>query len=294
VTRGAPAHRLRVPHAGTTEQVPGGYQRMVCDKVRIRFQKAGDLRLVSHHDLLRCFERMLRRADLPFHSTQGFNPRPRLVFALSLPLGIVGCQEVVELELDAEVPPEQIHARLAQQAPPGLQILSVQRVDRKAGAQVRRVTYRLALPPQQSKALSERAAALLAAPECWVERTRTAVRRNQQQPPDMPSPDTPAKDRSQHNAQPARRLNVRPYLCDLRVLPDYLEMDLWVTPNGTARPDEVVALLGLSNLLAAGAVLERTRLEVQDETEEFRVQGSGFRVQGPVVSSGTTSQALGL
>ena len=55
---------------------------MVCAKVRIRFRKGGDLRLVSHHDLMRVFERMLRRADLPFHSTSGFNPKPRLVFAL--------------------------------------------------------------------------------------------------------------------------------------------------------------------------------------------------------------------
>src|SRR5207247_8049527 len=66
--------------------------------------------LVGHHDLMRCFERMLRRAQLPFHSTEGFNPKPRLVFALSLGLGIVGCDEIVELELDEELPPEQIQS----------------------------------------------------------------------------------------------------------------------------------------------------------------------------------------
>ena len=75
---------------------------MVRDKVRIRFRKCGTLRLVSHHDLMRCFERMLRRAALPYHSTEGFNPKPRLIFALSLGLGIIGCQEVAELELDED------------------------------------------------------------------------------------------------------------------------------------------------------------------------------------------------
>src|SRR5262245_17008747 len=98
---------------------------MVVDKVRIRFRKGGDLRLVSHHDLMRAFERMLRRAALPFRSTSGFHPKPRLVFALSLPLGIVGCDEVAELELTEPVDPADIHARLAQQAPAGLEILSV-------------------------------------------------------------------------------------------------------------------------------------------------------------------------
>ena len=59
-------------------------------KVRLRFAKGGSLRWLSHHDLMRAFERMLRRAALPFRRTQGFHPHPRLVFALSLPLGVVG------------------------------------------------------------------------------------------------------------------------------------------------------------------------------------------------------------
>src|SRR5262245_50882994 len=105
---------------------------MVRDKVRIRFKKTGDLRLVSHHDLMRCFERMLRRAELPFHSSEGFNPRPRLVFALSLALGLAGTDEVAELELDDELPTEEIHRRLSRQAPAGLEIVSVARIPVKS------------------------------------------------------------------------------------------------------------------------------------------------------------------
>src|SRR5216684_1767669 len=96
----------------------GGSHGMVCQKVRIRFRKTGNLRLISHHDLMRCFERMLRRAALPFHSTAGFNPKPRLIFAMPLPLGISGSQEIVELELDQEMPLEEVHAALVRQAPP--------------------------------------------------------------------------------------------------------------------------------------------------------------------------------
>ncbi|MBV9124708.1 MAG: hypothetical protein JO112_15235, partial [Planctomycetes bacterium] len=64
-----------------------------------------------------------------------------------------------------------------------------------------------------------------------------------------------------------RRLNVRPYLRALRLLPGALEMDLWVSPQGTARPEEILGLLGVRDLLDAGAVLERTLLELQDESE---------------------------
>jgi radical SAM-linked protein len=207
-------------------------------KVRIRFRKGGDLRLVSHRDLMTCFERMLRRAGLPFRRTQGFHPKPRLVFALSLALGIVGGDEVVELELDAELAPEEIHARLARQAPPGLEIRSVRPIDPRARAWVVAVTYRVPVHPPHHPELRARMEALLDAPECWIERTR------------------PQK----------RRINLRPYLRGLRLEADSLEIDLWVTPTGAARPEEILAVLGLDDVLAAGPILERSHLELFDET----------------------------
>ncbi len=210
---------------------------MASDKVRIRFRKAGDLRLVSHHDLMRCFERMLRRAALPFHSTGGFNPKPRLVFALSLGLGIVGCREVVELELDQPVPPDELAQRLRAQSPGGLEILEVRPIPPKTTAHVRRVGYRIALPPESTTGLPDRIAELLARKEIWVERERSA-----------------------HT-----RVNIRPYLDAIRAGADFLEMDLWVTPTGTAKPREILAALGLGEWLDAGGVLERTWIELEDE-----------------------------
>jgi hypothetical protein len=67
-------------------------------------------------------------------------------------------------------------------------------------------------------------------------------------------------------------VNIRPFLRDLRLLPregspaeHVLEIDLWLTPAGTARPVEILGLLGLTDLLKAGAVVERSRLELHDE-----------------------------
>jgi radical SAM-linked protein len=206
-------------------------------KVRLRFRKGGDLRLLSHHDLMRCFERMLRRAGLPFRTTSGFNPKPRLVFASALPLGIVGSDEAVEIEFDAELLAEEVRDRLARQAPAGLEILDARTIDRRRTAQVRLASYCLALPPERAEGLSDRLDELLRASELWVERTRPE----------------------------SRRLDVRPYVADLRLADGRLEMDLRVTPNGAARPDDLLSLLGLQDLLEAGAVLERTRLELHDE-----------------------------
>jgi radical SAM-linked protein len=208
------------------------------DKVRIRFRKDGALRWLSHHDLLRTFERMLRRADLPVHHTQGFNPRPRLVFALSLPLGVIGRAEVVELEFDREVDPLEVQRRLAAQTPPGLEILDARRISPTTTARVRGLCYGLPIPAQRALEVQPRLRALLEATECWVERLRP----------------------------PRRRLDLRPLLRDLRLSGDgFLEMDLWLTPSGTARPEEVLTVLGLADLLEAGGPLQRTALVLEDE-----------------------------
>jgi radical SAM-linked protein len=223
------------------------------EKVRIRFQKGSDLRLLSHHDLMRTFERMLRRADLPFRRSQGFNPRPRLVFALSLPLGVVGAEEVVELELGQQLAVEEVEQRLRRQAPPGLEILSVRRIDPKESAQVRGLSYAVEVPAGRTDGLRARLAEVLAAVECRWERTRP----------------------------PKRSIDLRPWICDLHLHEPIasspglytLVMDLRLTPTGTARPEEVLGLLGLADLLDAGAVCTRTRLELQDEPASSHAQG---------------------
>ena len=118
---------------------------MPLDKVRIRFRKSGDLRLVSHLDLMRSLERLLRRAALPFRRTEGFHPTPRLVLAQSLPLGVVGHREVMELELTEEVEPDEVLCRLREQAPPGIEFLSAKRIPVNVTARPRRAVYRVPL-----------------------------------------------------------------------------------------------------------------------------------------------------
>jgi radical SAM-linked protein len=222
---------------------PRDRDSQACDnrgKVRLRFRKGGDLRLVSHHDLMHCFERMLRRAELPFCSTQGFHPMPRMAFALSLALGIVGCEEVVEVELAEPFDPEEVRQRLTRQCPLGLEFLRVCRVPPKTKAQVCWVSYRLPVPPARLPGLPDKISQLLQSSECWMERTRPKV----------------------------RRFNLRLFLRDLRLAGEQLEMDLRVTPTGAVRPDEVLKILGLNDLLEQGAILERTKMELMDEIPE--------------------------
>jgi radical SAM-linked protein len=227
-----------------TEKLSPVKAARACDKARLRFSKGGNLRFVSHRDLMKCFERILRRAELPVHQSQGFHPMPRMVFAMSLGLGILGTSEVLELEFDEPMEPAELQRRLEAQMPRGLVILSVRRIAVGASARVRRAGYRVAVPPALARELPARIEELLVAKALWVERTR-------------PAP---------------RRLDLRPYLSELRLSDTEngmeLEMLLWVTPNGAARPDEILGLLHLSELVDSGVPVERHVLELHDEIQD--------------------------
>jgi hypothetical protein len=83
-------------------------------------------------------------------------------------------------------------------------------------------------------------------------------------------------------------MNLRPFFQEIRISSDAVEMDLWVTPYGTARPDEVLTLLGLNDLLDQGMILERTELELEDEAtaRDGSQQSPGF---APYSFSGATT-----
>ncbi|HYV37505.1 MAG TPA: TIGR03936 family radical SAM-associated protein, partial [Gemmataceae bacterium] len=163
-----------------------------------------------------------------------------MVFAMSLGLGIVGLEEVLELEFTEIIEPEEAQRRVAAQLPPGLEVLSARRIPTKVTAQVSRAGYRVAVPAERMAELPNQIDAVLAATECWVERTKPT----------------------------RRRLNLRPFVSELRVTDQHLEMLLWVTPNGAARPGEILGLVGLGDLVESGVLIERHVLEIHDEIQQ--------------------------
>jgi len=88
--------------------------------VRIYFEKSGPARYISHLDLLRCFERSLRRAEIPFWYTEGFNPRPFMSFAQPLSLGTIGLREIVDIRLVEDMSFDTVIQKLNAVLPEGL------------------------------------------------------------------------------------------------------------------------------------------------------------------------------
>lgn len=68
--------------------------------LRIWFKKTGPAVYISHLDLYRCFQRAVKRAELPVWYTEGFNPKPYLNFLSPLPLGVEGFREPVDIRIE--------------------------------------------------------------------------------------------------------------------------------------------------------------------------------------------------
>ena len=97
-------------------------------KIRISFSKNGEIKYISHLDLLRLLGRALRRAELPFAVSQGFNKHPKIVIKRALKLGLTSDNEEAEFALKENMPADEFRQRLQQQLPEGIQIKEIKNI----------------------------------------------------------------------------------------------------------------------------------------------------------------------
>jgi len=95
-------------------------------RLRITFAKGEEIKYISHLDLVRVWERTLRRARVPLAYSRGFNPRPQIAFAAPLPVGFTSRGEVMDVVLERRISPYKFAKGLMPHLPPGLELLSVE------------------------------------------------------------------------------------------------------------------------------------------------------------------------
>ena len=125
-------------------------------RLRVTFSRGDELKYLSHLDVMRLWERALRRANLPLAYSQGFSPHPKISIAAPLPLGVTSEGELMDLFIQRRISPYAIPKTLANQLPKGISIISVSQVPSEAPslqAQVRRAEYRVEL--QTDKTVDE-------------------------------------------------------------------------------------------------------------------------------------------
>jgi radical SAM-linked protein len=215
---------------------------------RLVFSRGEEARFLSHLDAVRLWERAFRRGDIPVATSEGFSPRPRLIFAAPLPLGMLAEHELADLYLSERLTAPDLRDRLAAGMPSGYLVSDLHDIWVGAPAiapQLAAADYRMTLLNVAEAALGAAAAGLMAAERLPRERRKEAR---------------------------LIRYDLRPLLMDLQVRPADPEAmpsegdstpaaGLWMRlrhsqDGGSGRPDEVVAALagamGLASSVGSG------------------------------------------
>ncbi len=207
-------------------------------RLRVTFAKGEPIKYISHLDLMRAWERALRRAQVPLAYSEGFNPRPKITIAAPLPVGFTGRGEVMDVVLLRRTSPYNFAKRLKPHLPPGLEILSVEEVYLRLPSlpsQMRHAEYRVVVESGET----------LAEMEERVERVLSAQ----------------SLPRRRERKGKVTEYDLRPLIDDLWVegrqgSAYVLGMRLQADSQATGRPDEVLEAMGLGDVPRS---IERTQ-----------------------------------
>lgn len=92
-------------------------------RIRVLWRKKGRLAYLSHLEIARALERIVRRAKLPYALSQGFNPHMRIAFGAALPVGTGGDEEFFDVWLTEYVRPDSVLESLRANAPADLEMV---------------------------------------------------------------------------------------------------------------------------------------------------------------------------
>lgn len=204
-------------------------------RLRVTFAKGEEVKYISHLDLMRLWERALRRANTPLLYSKGYNPRPKISIAAPLAVGFTGRREVMDLILERPISPYDLATSVRNQLPLAITLSEVEEV------------YP-ALPSLQSQLQSAEYRVIVTGrePEEQIQNRLTAL---------LSSARLPRERRGkEYDLRPLIR---KLWLAEKREEEYVLGMLLRTGEHGTGRPDEVLAQLGLADEVVA---IERTQL----------------------------------
>jgi radical SAM-linked protein len=211
-------------------------------RLRVTFARGEEMKYITHLDLMRFWERALRRAGLPVAYSEGFTPHPQISLAAPLPVGTTSDAELMDVFLSERVAPKDFLARAAAQLPAGVRLIAAHEVGPglpAVQADVRAAEYEVDVPgiaPDDAARAARR----------FLEQERV-----------------PWQHRREDEV---REYDIRALVHDLRATPCEggvrLLMRLRSDNSGSGRPEQVVAALGLPPPLR----VHRTRIELRNSS----------------------------
>ena len=92
-------------------------------ELRIRFIRSEGVKYISHLDIMKVFERAVRRAEIKIAYSKGFNPHPHIVFGLPMGVGLSSFSEFADIFLDETMEPEIFIEKINRELPEGVKVL---------------------------------------------------------------------------------------------------------------------------------------------------------------------------
>jgi radical SAM-linked protein len=207
---------------------------MKAQRIRITFTRGDELKYITHLDLMRFWERALRRAEIPIAYSEGFSPHAQIAMAAPLAVGVTSDAELMDVFLERTMRPRALVDAVTPQLTAGVTIVRAEEVGLtlpSLQAEMRFAAYDVDV--EAADAAESALARFLAADSVPWQHTRD---------------------------DEVRSYDIRPLVQTIDVVRTdggvRLRMTLRNDNNGSGRPEQVVAALGLP----APARIHRTRL----------------------------------
>ncbi|RKM62501.1 DUF2344 domain-containing protein [Butyrivibrio sp. CB08] len=95
------------------------------NKLRLKFSKNGPIKFIGHLDVMRYFQKAIRRADIDIKYSEGFSPHQVLSFAQPLSVGATSDGEYLDMTVNSMVSTQDIMYRLNSVMNEGIKILAI-------------------------------------------------------------------------------------------------------------------------------------------------------------------------
>jgi radical SAM-linked protein len=93
-------------------------------KIRIRFEKQGQMKFIGHLDMVRYFQKVMRRANVDICYSEGFSPHQKMSFAAPLSVGVISKGEYFDIEVNSSLSSKEMIKNINAQNVEGVKVVS--------------------------------------------------------------------------------------------------------------------------------------------------------------------------
>ena len=208
-------------------------------RLRIKFKKYGAVRFIGHLDVMRFFQKAIRRAEIDVAYTTGYSPHQIMSFAAPLGVGLTSSGEYMDIEVHSLTSCQDVKERLNRVSVPGIEIVSVNVLPEEAGnamASVAAASYTVRFREGRGPAFD-----LAGAIPSFVSREQILI--------------------TKETKKGTRQVDLKPGIFELDAKEDGLFMLLDASSGGNIKPGQVIEALFSQN----GQSLEENALIINRE-----------------------------